>query len=53
MKRHHDQGNSFEGQHLIGAGSQVPWFSPFSSRWEAWQHPGRHGAGEVAKNSTS
>jgi hypothetical protein len=44
VKRHHDQGNSYKG-HLIGAGLQVPRFSPLSSRQEAWQYPGRHGAG--------
>jgi hypothetical protein len=31
---HHDQGNSYEEQHLIGAGLQVQRFSPLSSRWE-------------------
>jgi hypothetical protein len=44
MKRHHDQGKSYKGLHLIGAGLQVQRFSPLSSWWEAWQHPGRHGA---------
>ena len=34
VKRHHDQGNSFRGQHLIGAGLQVQRFSPSSSRRE-------------------
>jgi hypothetical protein len=34
VKRHHDQGNSYKGQHLIGAGLQVQGFSPLSSRWE-------------------
>jgi hypothetical protein len=33
------------GQHLIGAGLQVQGFCPLLSWWEAWQHPGRHGAG--------
>lgn len=28
-------------------------FSPLSSWWEVWQHPGRHGAREGAKSSTS
>jgi hypothetical protein len=44
VKRHHDQGNSYTG-HLIGAGLQIQRFSPLSSWWEAWQHPGRPGAG--------
>jgi hypothetical protein len=34
VNRHHDQGNSYKGQHLIGAGLQVQRFSPLSSRWE-------------------
>ena len=34
MNRHHDQGKSYKGQHLIGAGLQVQRFSPLSSRWE-------------------
>jgi hypothetical protein len=32
VNRHHDQGNSYEGQHLIGVGLQVQRFSPLSSR---------------------
>jgi hypothetical protein len=32
VHRHHDQGNSYKGQHLIGAGLQVQRFSPLSSR---------------------
>jgi hypothetical protein len=47
VKRHHDQGNSYKGQHLIGAGLLVQRFSPLLSRQEAWQHPGRHGAGRA------
>ena len=43
VKRHHDQGNSYKEQHLIGAGLQVQRFSP-SSWHETWQHPGRHGS---------
>jgi len=34
VSRHHDQGNSYKGQHLSGAGLQVQRFSPLSSRWE-------------------
>jgi len=45
--------NSYKGQYLIGAGLQVQRFSPLSSWQEAWQHPGRHGAGEGAESSTS
>ena len=52
VKRRCDHGNSYKGQHLIGAGFQVQRFSPLSSRQEAWQRLGRHGAGE-AESSTS
>jgi hypothetical protein len=31
VKRCHDQGNPYKGQHLIGAGLQVQRFSPLSS----------------------
>jgi hypothetical protein len=48
---HQPQGNSYKG-HLIRAGSLVLRFSPFLSLWEAWQCPGRHGAGR-AERSTS
>jgi hypothetical protein len=34
VNRHHDQGKSYEGQHIFGAGLQVQKFSPLSSRWE-------------------
>ena len=51
VKRRHDQGNSHKG-HLTGTGLQFQGFSPLSSWQEAWQHPGRHGAGG-AKSSTS
>jgi hypothetical protein len=44
--------NSYKG-HLVGAGLQVQRFSPLSSWWEAWQHPGRHDAGEGTESSTS
>jgi hypothetical protein len=32
MKRHHDQGNSYKGKHLIGYGFPVQKFSLFSSK---------------------
>jgi hypothetical protein len=53
LNKHPNQSNSYKGQHLIGAGLQVQRFSPLSSWQEAWQHPGRHGAGEGAESSTS
>jgi hypothetical protein len=34
VNRHHDQGKSYKGQHLIEAGLQVQRFSPLSSKWE-------------------
>jgi hypothetical protein len=52
VKRHHDQGNSYKGKHLIGAGLQFQSFSPLSSWQEAWQHANRLGAGG-AESSTS
>jgi hypothetical protein len=52
IRRQHDQGNSYKGQHLVGVDLQVQRFSPLSSWGEVWQHPGRHGAGG-AESSTS
>jgi hypothetical protein len=34
VNRHHDQGKSYKGQLLIGAGLQVQRSSPLLSRWE-------------------
>jgi hypothetical protein len=51
VKRHHDQGNSYKGEHLIGAGLQFQRFNPLSSWWEVWQLLGRHGA-RRAESST-
>jgi hypothetical protein len=51
--RHHDQGNSYKGKHLIGAGLQFQRFSPLLSWWEARQRAGKHGSGEKAESSTS
>jgi hypothetical protein len=34
VNRHHDQGKSYKGQHLIGTGLHAQRFSPLSSRWE-------------------
>jgi hypothetical protein len=53
VKRHHDQGNSYKGKHLIGAGLQFQRFGPLSSWWEAWQHSHRHGVEGGAESSTS
>ena len=53
MKRHHDQGNSYKGQHLIGAGFQFQRFYTLLSWQKAWHHLGRHDAGEGAESSTS
>jgi hypothetical protein len=53
VKRHHDQGISYKGKHVIGPGLQFQSFSPLSSRQEAWQHPGRYNDGDEAESSTS
>jgi hypothetical protein len=45
-----DQGNSYKGKHLIGAGLQFLRFNPLSSEQEAWQHTGRHDAGRAKRN---
>lgn len=52
VKRNHDQGNSYKGKHVLGAGLQFQRFSPLSSWWEAWQCAGRYGAGGT-ESSTS
>jgi hypothetical protein len=49
VKKH--RGNSYT-RHLIGGCLQVQRFIPLSSRQEAWQHSGRHGAGGT-ESSTS
>jgi hypothetical protein len=42
VRRHHSQGNSYKGKHLIGTGL---WFQRFRPqqyhRWEAWHCAGR------------
>ena len=53
MKRHHDHSKSYKEKHLVGAGLQIQRFSLLISWWEAWQHAGRHRAGEGAESSTS
>jgi hypothetical protein len=54
MQRHHDQGNSHNGKHLIEADLKFQRFSPLSSSWqEAQQQAGRYGAGERAESSRS
>ena len=45
MKRHHDQGKSYKGTHLIETVLLVQKFNPLSSWQKAWQYLGRHGAG--------
>jgi hypothetical protein len=53
VKRHHDQGSSYKGKHLNGAGLQVHRLSQLSSWPEVWQNADRHCAGEGAERSTS
>jgi hypothetical protein len=53
MWRHNmTRGDFYKEKLLTGAGLQFQRFSPLSSRWEAWQHAGRHGT-SGAKSSTS
>jgi hypothetical protein len=40
VKRHHDQGTSYKGQHLFGVGLHWQRLSPFSPWQEAWQKEG-------------
>jgi hypothetical protein len=40
VNRHHDQGNSYKGQHLIRAGLQVQRFSPLSRQEHSSIQPG-------------
>ena len=49
VKRHHDQGNTYKGKHLIGAGLQVQKFSPLLSGQETWQCADRHGPGGATR----
>lgn len=51
VMRHHDQGNSYKGQYLIGAVLQFRRISPLLSWWEVWLHTIRHGAGAGASLS--
>ena len=53
VKRHYAHSMSYKEQHLIGAGLQFQRLGPLLSWWQAWECPGRHGAGEGAESSTS
>lgn len=53
MKRYYDQGNSYEGKHLIGTGFQFKEFSPLLSWQEEWQHAADMVTGERVESSTS
>ena len=46
VKRHLEQGSSYERHHLIGSGLHIQRFSPLSLMQEAWQHSGRCGSGK-------
>jgi hypothetical protein len=52
VKRHHDSGYSYKGQHLVRTGLQVLRFSLLPSWRDAWQYSSKHGAGG-AESSTS
>jgi hypothetical protein len=47
LKTHHDQGNSYKGQHLIGAGLQIQYIISAG----AWQHLSRHGAAGAERST--
>ena len=51
VKKHHDQGNSYKGQHLNGVVLHFQRFISLLSWQAAWQHASRHSVGGV-KNST-
>ena len=53
IKRYYGQGNSYKRKHLIETTLQVQRFNPLSSWWEAWQHPGRPGAGGAESSASS
>ena len=53
VRRHQGSGDSYKGKRLDGAGLQFQRFHPLSSWREAWQHAGRHGAGEGAESPIS
>jgi hypothetical protein len=54
VNRYHDQGKTYKGQHLIGAGLQVQRFSPLSSRQEHGSiQAGIHGAGGAESSAPS
>jgi hypothetical protein len=50
MKRYHDHRNSYKGKHLIRVFLKFQRLRPYLHGMEAWQHTGKHGAGEVAEN---
>jgi uncharacterized membrane protein YgcG len=50
--RDHNQGNSYKRKHLID-GFLIVYRVSLSSCQGAWQHKGRHSAGEVAESFTS
>ena len=53
VNRHHDQGNSYKEQNLLGAGLQVQRFNPLPSRRkEARQQSSRYST-EGTESSTS
>jgi hypothetical protein len=52
VKRQDDQDNSYKGPHLLGLAYKFRGPCPLS-RWEAWQHPSRHGAEERTESTTS
>lgn len=52
VKRYHDQGKSYTGKHLIGAGLQDQAFNDLSSWKEAWRHASRHNVRAGAESTS-
>lgn len=42
---HHDHGNSYTREHLLGASLKLQRFNPLCSWQETWQYPDNHDAG--------
>jgi hypothetical protein len=42
VNRHHDQDNSYKGQHLMEIAYRIWDLVHYHHGWEAWQYPGRH-----------
>jgi hypothetical protein len=52
VNRHHDQGKSYKGQHLIGAGPTGSEVQSIIIQVGAWQHLGRHSTNRAESSSS-